>query len=82
MKFLTKNNKKGMQYMKAKKFNVKKKIQAPSCEHNKNYVLQPVIQLLHIFFCVASLSKHGWIWAFGHYRSLWLQPDMGVLALI
>jgi len=27
--------------MKPKKFNVKKKIQASPCEHNKNYVLQP-----------------------------------------
>jgi len=27
--------------MKPKKSNVKKKIQASSCEHNKNYVLQP-----------------------------------------
>jgi len=39
MKFFTKVTKKSMQYMKPKKFNVKKKIQAPSCEHNKNYVL-------------------------------------------
>lgn len=27
--------------MKPNKFNVKKKIQAPSCEHNMNYILQP-----------------------------------------
>lgn len=27
--------------MKPKKSNVKKKIQAPFCEHNNNYVLQP-----------------------------------------
>jgi hypothetical protein len=80
MKIFTKNNKKGMQYMKPKKFNVKKKTQAPSCEHNKNYVLQPVIQLLHISFVwhpypsmvgyghldTTDLSNYSQIWECWH----------------
>jgi hypothetical protein len=64
--------------MKPKKFNVKKKIQAPAGEHNKNYVLQPHFLT---FCCVWSpypymvgygrldttdLADYGQIWECWH----------------